>query len=502
MKINKFLSLFAIAVVCFPMTACNSKNENGNENNSNASVVLNVYNSAEYICETDIETDTVGTIDLFEQYCKEEFNTDVHVNYSTFETNEDMYNQLKAGGVRYDLVCPSDYMIEKMIMSDMIEPLSAPVENYETYGSNYIKDTFNNIKTHTGDGTVVKFGAYAVPYMWGTLGFMYDPNPQGIAEDLDIEKAVSSWDVIWDVNYKNKTSLKDSIRDTYAVGALHVYKEELRFAKELLEAGKITIAEYNNKVGEIMNRCDDDTLTLVESSLKKAKENVYEFEVDTGKEHIVKGDYWINFCWSGDAVYALDLADEENFTLNYKVPEEGSNVWFDGWVMPKGANKVWAERLMNFLCDPEIAALNMDAVGYTSAIAGQEMWDLVVDWYDEEESEDTVAYDLTYFFENTGIVDDDDNEMTSFIIHTSEINRQLYAQYPDKETIARCAVMKDFGAQNDKVSELWIRVKGNTTSWYLYVILGVVVVVIIFAEVKSILNRKTRKNRNKAKNKA
>ena len=119
-----------------------------------------------------------------------------------------------------------------------------------------------------------------------------------------------------------------------------------------------------------------------------------------------------------------------------------------------------------------------------------------------KESEDTVEYDLTYFFENTGIVDEDDNEMTSFIIHTSEINRQLYAQYPDKETIARCAVMKDFGAQNDKVSELWIRVKGNTTSWYLYVILGVVVVVIIFAEVKSILNRKTRKNRNKTKNKA
>ena len=495
MKRNKIMLMIAISAIMFPLAQASNINVHAADD----VVELNVYNCADYICEDDDEAGTEGVIKQFEKYCKETYNTEVKVNYSTYETNEDMYNQLRAGGVRYDVICPSDYMLEKLIMNDMVEPLSSPVANYVEYGSPYIKSKFDTVKTHTKDGTEVTFKDYSVPYMWGTMGFMYNPTPDDLQDGDDIRELVSSWDVIWNESFKNKVSLKDSIRDTYIVGAIHVYKEELKLVKQLCDNGLITADEYNKRLTSIMNRCDDETISYIETSLKKAKENVYEFEVDTGKEHIVKGDYWINLCWSGDAVYALDLAEEEDVLLEYVVPSEGSNVWFDGLAMPKGANKLWAERFLNFMCDPAIASQNMDYVGYTSAISGQDMWELALENYEAEEGEETTDYDLTYFFKDSGIVDENGDEITSFIIHTSEKNRQLYAQYPDEDTIKRCGVMTDFGSQNEKVSEMWIRVKGNASSWYIYLVLGVVVALIIFAEIKSITNKRARKHRAKAK---
>ncbi len=482
MKQNKLLALSATIMICFSISSCGTQNNNS----SSDTTILRVYNCADYISETD--EDTIGVLDKFEQYCQDTLHKNVKIEYSTYETNEDLYNQLRAGGVQYDLVCPSEYMIEKMIINDMLEPLNKKISNYEEYGSSYIQQTLKEFKTKTSDGTEVSFDEYAVPYMWGTMGFMYDPANVSLDE-------VSSWDIIWNEDFKNQTSLKDSVRDTYVTATLHIYKEELKLAKETLDD-----EAFNDKVTEIMNRCDDLTISLVETALKKAKENIYEFEVDTGKENIINGKYYVNLCWSGDAVYAMDVAElENNFIINYKVPEEGSNIWFDGWVMPKGANVELAQELMNFLCRPEIAAQNMDYTGYTSGIAGQEIWNLVQETYDEEETDETIEYDLSYFFKDTGITDDNGNLIDSFIIHTSEENRQLYAQYPDEETIKRCAVMKDFGEQNEKVNEMWIRVKGNSISWVIYVFLGVVVVLIVIFEVKNIRSKRARKNRNKNK---
>ena len=181
MKNNKFIALSAILAICFGITGCN--NNNANDNDLEGDVVLNVYNCADYICETDEESGTIGVVEQFEQYCKDTYNVNVKVNYSTYETNEDMYNQLRAGGIQYDLICPSDYMIDKLIMNDMILPLTSQIENYENYGSKYIRTTFDEITSHTSDGQEVKFKDYAIPYMWGTMGFMYDPNPKGLKEE-------------------------------------------------------------------------------------------------------------------------------------------------------------------------------------------------------------------------------------------------------------------------------------------------------------------------------
>ena len=486
MRKIRLIALSAITTICFGLTGCNETN-----NKDKDVIVLEVYNCAEYISETDEAEGVVGVLDQFEQYCKDVLNKNVKVNYSTYETNEDLYNQIKAGGVQYDLVCPSDYMIQKMIMNDMLEPLTKSIENYKLYGSSYIKDVFDNIEvTNNITQQEQLFSQYAVPYMWGTMGFMYDPN------NVTLED-VSTWDIVWDKNFKNQVSLKDSVRDTYIVASLHVYKNELNQAKLDLADNKTTAKQYNEIVTEIMNRCDDNTLKLIETSLKEAKENIYEFEVDTGKTNIMNGKYYVNLCWSGDAVYSLDMAEEDDFILNYKVPEEGSNVWFDGWVMPKGANVELSQELMNFLCDPEIAKQNMEAVGYTSAIAGTQMWELVNEWYGEEQSAETIAYDLTYFFKDSNVVDEDGNKVESFIIYTSEENRQLYAQYPDEQTIQRCAIMKDFGSQNDKVNEMWIRVKGNSVHWGIYVFLGSIVVLVLFFVIRTRVLKRARRNRNK-----
>lgn len=486
---NKLLSISAITLICFSMTSCN-KNDNNNQSSSKDVTILNIYNCADYICESETVDGVLipGVIEQFEEYCQQTLNKKVEVRYSTYETNEDMYNQLKAGGINYDLVCPSEYMIEKMLLNDMLIPLSKEITNYETYASPYIKNVFNRLKTTSN----INFSDYAIPYMWGTMGFMYNPDLEGI------EEAVKSWDIFWDKDYKNKTSLKDSIRDTYIAATLHIYKEELELAKKLYDENYYTADQYNQYITNVMNRCDDNTLTLVEAALKKAKENVYEFEVDTGKENIVKGKYYVNLCWSGDAVYAMNLAEEEDFILYYQIPEEGSNIWFDGWVIPKCSKNVdLAQEFMNFICLPKIARLNMEYIGYTSAIAGQEIWELVQEWYEADNSEETIDYDLSYFFDNTGIVDDTNKPLSSFIIHTANKNRQLYAQYPDKQTIERCAVMKDFGSQADAVSEMWISVKGNSASWVIFVFLGVVIGIIVLFELKNAYSRRARKNRNK-----
>ena len=138
MKKYRTFALFAISAICFTISSCdNSTNENKDD-----AIVLEVYNCAEYISETDEAEGIVGVIEQFEAYCKDTLKKNVKINYSTYETNEDMFNQIKAGGVQYDLVCPSDYMIQKMIMNDMLEPLQGNKarENYNLYGSSYIKE--------------------------------------------------------------------------------------------------------------------------------------------------------------------------------------------------------------------------------------------------------------------------------------------------------------------------------------------------------------------------
>lgn len=425
--------------------------------------VLRVYNWQDYIDDgLDDAGEEVSTpvIKMWIEDYKNRTGVTVEVIYDTFETPETMLNTLKTGKSQYDLACPSDYTIQKMVREDMLEKFdTSKLVNYNQYGSPYLKDLFEE------NG----WTEYSVPYMWGTVGLIYDPE---VIDALD----VSTWNVMWDNKYQNKATTKDSVRDTYFVGVMHVYQDELRNLRSQYQNNEISQAEYNKKVNEIMNRTDEDTLLKVETDLKLLKENIFGLEVDSGKSDIVSGKISMNLAWSGDAVYSMDLAEEEDDKiLAYAVPEEGSNVWYDGWVMPKGANVDLATDFVDFLSKPEIAVLNMNKIGYTSAIAGTEVLEMIDDWYGAESEETAVEMDLTYFFGDTV----EPNEDGKVIVTVDEhyIGRQFSAQYPDFETITRCGVMEDFGDKNEAVLEMWANFKGNELTpltWAFVIILAAI----------------------------
>ncbi|MCQ2800970.1 MAG: extracellular solute-binding protein [Bacilli bacterium] len=410
-------------------------------------VKLVIYNWADYIYTGEDEEGNLtdkSTITRFQEYYQEKYDKVLKVQYRTFSTPEIMYGQIKAGRIKPDLICPSDYMIQKMANEGMLEKFSYnestatygdSLKNFQDYGSPFIKERFSEVKLNDSNS----FLTYSVPYFWGTMGFTYDP-------DYFTEDEIGTWEALWskESKFQKQLSLKDSMRDSYVTAIFHVYKDEIAQLDEESET-------YNQQLTEIFNRCDDNTLSLVEAALKEAsRTTVNAFEVDEGKNEIVKGTYHANLAWSGDAIYAMDSAEEGDKRLNYALPKEGSNVWFDGWCMPKGAQVDVAEEFVNFISNPEIAALNMNAVGYTSPIVGTEMWDLVNDWYaaDEEET-DTYSVDLSFYFGEDAIID----------IPTSEKGRQFDAQYPTEEVLKKCCMMNDFGSQQEKVQDMWLRVK-------------------------------------------
>ena len=205
------------------------------------------------------------------------------------------------------------------------------------------------------------------------------------------------------------------------------------------------------------------------------KNNIFGFEVDSGKTDIATGKITINFAWSGDAVYSMDFSEEDpvNKELYYSVPEEGSNIWFDGWVMPKGANKKLAQRFMDFVCLPDIAVKNMEKIGYTSAIGGDDVLDMINDWYGVTDGEYEV--DLSYFFGDT--VSDEKKTDGKVIVKTDTLGRQFSAQYPTIDVVTRCAIMKDFGDMNDTVMAMWQEFKTEKV----YVFGVVIIAIVVFA---------------------
>lgn len=458
---------------------------NGNQPHEGGSQVLRVLNWEDYIYLNDPENgyDEKDLIDQFEDYILDTEGIEVDVVYDTFDTNETMLNSLQTGKSVYDLVCPSDYMIQKMIVNDMLEPLDAAIPNYEDYASPYLKDIFANLEaTNSVTGVTHSVSEFAVGYMWGTFGILYNPtyatfedrglSPENVMSDM------ADWNSLWNADYKDTISVKDSMRDTYSVGIMRVFDEEIRTLQATyLDESKPTydVDVYNAALTDIFNRCDADTVAAVKEELLALKENIYGFENDSGKQDIVTGKIGINLAWSGDAVYAMDQAEEEIDTeLYYSMPETGGNIWFDGWVMPKSdsLNKELAQKFLNFVSDPVNAAQNMDYIGYSSFIGGEDINALVHEWYDVRESEwetpiedwklanditdDYIAYDVTYFFGDT--VDTE----TIIYIEADDVGRQLYAQYPEADMIPRLSLMRDFGENNRFVLAMWEEFKASS----------------------------------------
>lgn len=455
--------LYLITVLCLALSfvGCGEEEQDA--------IVLRVSNWEEYIDEgdwdeeevidIDDETNIIGInsmVDDFEEWFYETYGKKVVVEYSTFGTNEELYNQLTIGDV-YDLVCPSEYMIMKMMREDMLVPFSDEFYNkenelnyYVNGVSPYIKDVYDELSIN--DEPISK---YAAGYMWGTLGLVYNP------EEVSEEEA-AHWDLLLNKDFYKRVTVKDSVRDAFFAAETHLYRDEIS------ADSFINDPDYKNNLSEALNRTDENTVAKTEEILTAIKENVYSFETDSGKADMVTGKVVANEQWSGDAVYTMDQADEDEVELYYSVPEEGSNMWFDGWVMLKDGieqdpqKQFVAESFINFVSMPENAVRNMYYIGYTSVIAGGEsdlMYDYM-DWcygVDPEEEDEYVEYDVNYFFTN-----ETDDEDADYTIYTSpdQTKRQLYAQYPPKEVMDRCVVMACFDDEsNARINRMWTNVR-------------------------------------------
>lgn len=429
--------------------------------------VLRVCNCDDYI-----------NIDLLDKFTNE---TGIVVEYSTYGTNENLYNELVINPNSYDLVVPSEYMIEKLAVEGRIQKLDFTNslvnldENYlEDYSKNvspYISERLSDktftIKDGKYKGQTANISEFMVGYMWGTMGWVYDV-------DIVPEDKVSSWGGVFEDNsLKKRITIKDAVRDSYLVGLAMVYGEQLKATNSLQE------------ISHILNDVSQPSIDAVQEKLISIKPLLYGFEVDSGKNDIVNGNIDAYVAWSGDAAYAIDVASgevedddgtvvEENKrrNLSYSIPNEGSNIWFDGLVMPSGStNYEAAYKFLEFISRPENVIENMDFIGYTSLVAGNDIYEgIVLDWFDESEDPELtngIEVDLSYFF----------GEGDYKVTVSPESYGRLMAQYPEKSMLERCAIMSYF--DNDtlvSINGMWEAVKGETFPlWIILLTVGIVV---------------------------
>lgn len=297
MKIRlKRAALFAAAAIFSALAAAGCA--------GGAKQSINVFNWGDYI--------DPSALDQFEK------ETGIHVNYDTYASNEDMYAKIKAGGASYDVIVPSDYMVEKMIKEGMLETLDmGKIPNIK------------NIHPRFKDLTYDPAGRYSVPYMWGTLGILY--NTKMVSDTVD------SWNILWDEKYKGQIFMYNSERDAIAVGLL--------------------------KLGYSINSTDTNELEAAKNALVQQKKLVKAYAGDNIKDSMIGGEGALALVYSGDAVYCIN----ENPDLAYAVPNDGSNVWYDALAIPKGApNKTGAEKFIDFMCRGDIAAKNSEYIGYST----------------------------------------------------------------------------------------------------------------------------------------
>ena len=428
--LNKMKKLLYIVAAVLFLAGCSEDREH----------ILKVYNWADYIDEE--------LIDEFEVWYEEQTGEPVEIIYQTFDINETMLSKIELGHEDYDVVCPSDYIIERMLANDLLLPLDRDFGETPDYIDNvapYIVEKFNQI-----EGNGKNANDYSVGYMWGTVGLIY--NPKYISDS-----EVKDWDVLKNPAYAGKVLMKDAFRDVYT--ALLVALNE-----EAIDAGEKDIRTLPFDTSA-------ESITLVEDYLNSFKESVCGWEADFGKEQMTKELAWINLSWSGDAQWAIDEAAEIGMDLRYAIPESGSAVWFDGWVIPKYAKNIKAARyFINFMCKPENALRNMDMTGYVSAIGGDEILESMTD------PTEFKPIDVSYFF---------GPQADSVCIN--------HVMYPERKIIERCAMMHDRGTEN--LLKMWSRIKGDSASAWTYILICIVFAGLIAAVIVKYTKKRYRRRR-------
>ena len=428
--LNKMKKILYIVAAVLLMAGCSEDREH----------IITVYNWADYIDEE--------LIDEFETWYEEQTGEPVEIIYQTFDINETMLSKIELGHEDYDVVCPSDYIIERMLANDLLLPLERDFGETPDYIGNvapYIVEKFNQI-----EGNGKNANDYSVGYMWGTVGLIY--NPKYISDS-----EVKDWDVLKNPAYAGKVLMKDAFRDVYTALLIALNKEAIN-------AGEKDIRTLPFDTSE-------ESIKLVEDYLNSFKESVCGWEADFGKEQMTKELAWINLSWSGDAQWAIDEATDIGMELRYAIPQTGSAVWFDGWVIPKYAKNIKAARyFINFMCKPENALRNMDMTGYVSAIGGEKILQNMTD------PEEFDPIDVSYFF---------GPQADSVCINQ--------VMYPEKNIIERCAMMHDRGTE--ELLKMWSRVKGDSASAWTYILICLVFAGLIAAVIMKYTKKRYRRRR-------
>lgn len=268
---------------------------------------LVVYNWGEYI---DPEVLT-----MFEE------ETGIDIVYEEFETNEILYPKISSGAIAYDVICPSDYMIQRMIENDLLSEINFDnIPNLKNIGKQYLEQSRQFDPENK----------YSVPYCWGTVGILYNK--------MMVDEPVDSWSILWDPKYKDNILMQDSVRDAFGVTLKYL--------------------------GYSLNSIDLDELTEAKNLLIEQKPLVQAYVIDQVRDKMIGNEAALGVIYSGEAIYT----QKENPNLEYVIPKEGSNIWIDSWVIPKNAeHKENAEKFINFLCRPDIALMNFEYITYSTS---------------------------------------------------------------------------------------------------------------------------------------
>lgn len=317
---------------------------------------LTVYNWGDYIGETVIED--------FEK----EFNC--NVNYEMFEQNEDMYTKLRTTQNVYDVVIPSDYMIERMISEDMLAPLDlANIPNIEQMSSYCLDRDFD------------PGNQYSVPYMWGTVGVIYNKTM--------VEGEITGWADLWDKTYEKNLFMMNSVRDSMGIALL--------------------LSGYD------MNSRNESEIEAAKNKLIEQKDLVLAYTGDEIKDKMIAGEAALAVVYSGDAITMID----QNEDLDYIIPKEGSNVWFDNMCVMKDTDqKVLAEQFINYMSSKDVAAANREYINYSTP---------------QKEVLESLPDDI-------------------------KLDERVY---PTEETLKRCVIYNDLGDMAAKYDEFWTKIMVN-----------------------------------------
>lgn len=322
-------------------------------------VVLNIYNWGDYMDESILEA--------FEA------EYDIKVNYEMFASNEDMYVKIKQGGTKYDVAFPSDYMIEKMVGEDMLlEFDTSTLDNYK-----HIGDKFKGLSYDVDN-------KYSVPYLWGTVGLVYN-------KEMVDEADMMSWDALFDEKYNGQILMYDSQRDSLAVA----YK----------------------KLGYSLNSTDPEELEDAKQLLISQKPLVLAYVTDNIKDLMLSGEAAIGVDYSGDAFQIILEGGIDKF--GYSVPKEGSNMWFDAMVIPKGSTHIEEAKLfIDYMSRPEVALKNVEYVQYSTP-------------------------------------------NTTAMAQLSDTLKSIPYAYPTDEELDNCEVFVDLGAFVEDYNKAWVEIKAN-----------------------------------------